>query len=521
MTGFPMVPSCPYRSLVPRLSADPLAKSRKLWRACGTILFKRLQFFMPFLGRNHNHNMKSKTPKSKKQKKKISIDQGWEAVNPHAAGIDIGSREHFACVPATATPHNVRSFGTFTADLGALADWLKECGVTSVAMEATGVYWIPVFQILEARGLAVILVNARQTKHVAGRKSDVQDCQWIQRLHTYGLLQGSFRPEDSYCVLRTYLRYRDELVSARSTQCQHMHKALQQMNVQLTQVLSDVTGVSGMAIIEAILAGERAPARLAKLVDCRVRATPARIQKALEGDYRPEHLFVLQQAFSLYGIYEERINACDEQIVREAARLADKVDPQQKPLPTRKEGRPAIKDKMQGQDMRAVLYRKFGADLTAIEGVGITTALVVLTEVGPNLDSFKTEKHFCSWLGLCPDNRISGGKVLSSHTRRVINRTSDALRMAAVTLERSQSALGGFYRRMKGRLGAAEGITATAHKLARIIYRLIKHGETYVRQGMEDYERKFKERKLHALQKTAASLGFNLVMRQQVVPSVS
>ena len=352
---------------------------------------------MPLLGRNHNPtNMKSKTPKSKKKKQKISVEQGWEAINPHAAGIDIGAKEHFACVPANATPKNVRSFGTFTADLGALADWFKECGVTSVAMEATGVYWIPVFQILEERGLAVILVNARQTKNVAGRKSDVQDCQWIQRLHTYGLLQGSFRPADPYCVLRTYLRYRDELVSARSTQCQHMQKALQQMNVQLVQVLSDITGVSGMAILQAILEGERDPVKLANGVDRRVRATPVQIQKALGGDYREEHLFVLQQAFSLYDTYEEKINACDEQIVRETATLSDKVDPQLKPLPPRKEGRPAIKDKMQGQDMREVLYRKFGADLTAIEGIGVTTALVILTEVGPNVTSFKTEKHFCS-----------------------------------------------------------------------------------------------------------------------------
>ena len=457
--------------------------------------------------------MKSKTPKSRKQKKKISVNQAWEAINPHAAGIDIGGREHFACVPPGATQNNVRRFGTFTADLEALADWFKECGVTSVAMEATGVYWIPVFQILEARGFAVLLVNARQTKNVAGRKSDVQDCQWIQRLHTYGLLQGSFRPEDAYCVLRTYLRYRDEMVGARSTQCQHMQKALQQMNVQLTQVLSDITGVSGRAIIQAILAGERDPAQLAALVDGRVRATQAEIKKALAGDYREEHLFVLQEAFCLDGTYEEKINACDARIVRETATLPDKVDPKLKPVPPRKEGRPASKDKMQGQDMRAVLYQKFGVDLTAIEGIGVTTAFVVLTEVGPNVDGFKTEKHFCSWLGLCPDNRISGGKVLSSHTRRVVNRASDALRMAAVTLERSQSALGGFYRRMKGRLGAAEAITATAHKLARIIYRLIKHGEAYVRQGLEDYERKFQERKLYALKKTATTMGFNLVAK--------
>jgi len=431
--------------------------------------------------------MKSKALRTKQRKKKVSVDEVWEAIHPRAAGIDIGSREHMVCVPAETAVPNVRGFGTFTADLEALADWLQQCGVTSVAMEATGVYWIPVFQILEKRGLAVLLVNARQTKNVAGRKSDVRDCQWIQRLHTYGLLQGSFRPADAYCVLRTYLRYRDELISARSAQAQHMQKALQQMNVQLTQVLSDVTGVSGMAIMGAILAGERDPVKLAALVDRRVRATAAQIQKALAGDYRDEHLFVLRQAFSLHGTYEEKINACDEQIVREIAKLSDRVDLQIKPLPPRKEGRPASKDQMQGQDMRAVLYQKLGSDLTAIEGIGVTTALTFLTEVGPKVDRFKTEKHFCSWLGLCPDNRISGGKVLSSHTRRVINRLSDALRMAAVTLERSQSALGGFYRRMKGRLGAAEVITATAHKLARIIYRLIKHGEAYVRQGMEAY----------------------------------
>jgi transposase len=461
--------------------------------------------------------MKSKAIRTRKRKKKVSVDDGWEAINPRAAGIDIGSREHMVCVPAETAAPNVRGFGTFTADL----DWLEQCGVTSVAMEATGVYWIPVFQILEKRGLAVLLVNARQTKNVAGRKTDVQDCQWIQRLHTYGLLQGSFRPADAYCVLRTYLRYRDELVSARSAQALHMQKALQQMNVQLTQVLSDVTGVSGMAIIEAILAGERDPAKLAALVDRRVRATAAQIQKALAGDYRDEHLFVLRQAFSLHGTYEEKINACDEQIVREIAKLSDRVDLMSKPLPPRKEGRQASRDQMQGQDMRAVLYQKLGSDLTAIEGIGVATTLTFLTEVGPKVDRFKTEKHFCSWLGLCPDNRISGGKVLSSHTRRVINRLSDALRMAAVTLERSQSALGGFYRRMKGRLGAAEAITATAHKLARIIYRLIKHGESYVRQGMEAYEKKFRDRKLYALRKTALTMGFNLVPNQQVASPVS
>jgi len=464
--------------------------------------------------------MKRRTAKLDKGKKQISVDQGWEMIHPHAAGIDIGSREHFVCVPKQTTAKNIRSFGTFTTDLQALADWLKECGIIHVAMEATGVYWIPVFQLLEERGFKVILVNPRQTKNVAGRKSDVQDCQWIQRLHTYGLLGGSFRPADPYCVLRSYVRYREELIGMRSTQTQHMQKALQQMNVQLSQVLSDVTGVSGMAIIEAILKGERDPAALAGLVHRRVRASTERIQKALQGGYRPEHLFVLQQAFSLHATIEEKIFACDEQIVREAGLLPDRADPQRQ-MPARKEGRPARMDQMQGQDMREVLFRKFGTDLTAIEGIGVATALAVLTEVGPNISGFKTEKHFCSWLGLCPDNRISGGKVLSSRTRRVINRVSDALRMAAVTLERSQSALGGFYRRMKARLGAAEGITATAHKLARLIYRLIKHGEDYVRQGLADYEAKFRARKLQALRKSAQHFGFTLIANQQLAATVS
>jgi transposase len=465
--------------------------------------------------------MKSKTAKNKKQSKKVSIDAVWEPVNVHAAGVDIGSREHWACVPRAASDRPVRKFGTFTADLEAMVEWFKTCGVTSVAMEATGVYWIPLFQILERSGLHVILVNARQTKNVAGRKSDVQDCQWIQRLHTYGLLQGSFRPEDPYCVMRTYLRYRDELVSARSTQCQHMQKTLLQMNVQLPHVLSDVTGVSGLAIIDAILQGERDPVKLAALVDRRVRASQSTIQQALRGDYRTEHLFVLRQAHELYHTYEAKILACDEQIVREFARLPARVDLGLKPLPARKPGRSPYLDKMAGTDLRPELYEKLGVDVTGIEGIGVHTGLILLTEVGPNVSRFRSEKHFCSWLGLCPDNRISGGKILSSRTRRVVNRASDALRLAASSLERSPSALGGFARRMKARLGAAEGITATPHKLARIIYRLIKHGEPYVRQGLEDYEKKFAARKLNALQKTAKAMGFDLIQKQPLPQSVS
>ena len=465
--------------------------------------------------------MKNKRDIARKKKQKVTLNPDWEPLNPDAAGIDIGSREHWACVPPERQAQNVRKFGTFTADLDALADWFCQCGVKTVALEATGVYWIPVFQILERRGLEVVLVNPRQTKNVAGRKSDVQDCQWIQRLHTYGLLASSFRPRDPYCVLRTCLRYRDELVSARATQCQHMQKALQAMNVQLHHVLSDVTGVSGLAIIAAILKGERELSKLAGLVDRRVRASQQTLQKALAGDYRSEHLFVLQCAFELHHSYQEKILLCDQRIVAQVAQLPQQIDPALKPLPARKEGRAANKDRLLGQDMRLPLYQKIGVDLTAIEGIGITTALVILTEVGPDVSRFASEKRFASWLGLCPDNRISGGKVLSSRTRRVVNRVSDALRIAAMTLERSQSAMGSFMRRMKARLGAAEAVTATAHKLARLIYRLLKHGEAYVRQGMEEYERKFQEGKLHRLKKTAAAMGFELIAKQPVTLPVS
>lgn len=465
--------------------------------------------------------MKKKAQLTSKNKTKIKINSGMPVLNVDAAGIDIGHREHWCAVPSDRCAHPVQSFGTFTQDLERLADWLKSCGIKTVAMESTGVYWIPVFQILERRGFQVCLANARQVKNVSGRKTDVLDCQWIQRLHSCGLLNASFRPDDSMCVLRSYLRYRDELVCARSVQCQHMQKALQQMNVQLHQVLSDITGVSGLRIIEAILAGERDPQKLAALADRRVRAPAATIAKALQGDYRAEHLFVLRTAFELHAVYEERLQRCDGQIVAQMAQLPSRVDPQSKPLPTGKPGRKRHQDQVAGIDMRQELYRWAGVDMTAIDGIGVQTAQVVLSEIGTDLSKWRTEKHFTSWLGLCPDNRISGGKVLSCHTRKVVHPVSDALRIAASTLERSQTALGAFYRRMKGRLGPASAITATAHKLARLIYRLLKYGETYVRQGAEMYEQQYRQRLLHNLRKSAASFGFALTPKQEVPAGVS
>jgi transposase len=464
--------------------------------------------------------MKRRLQNQKKKRTKISLDS-LSMIEPNAAGIDIGHREHWCAVPSDRCERPVRAFGTFTEDLERMADWLRECGIRTVAMESTGVYWIAAFQVLERRGFEVRLVNARQVKNVSGRKSDVLDCQWLQRLHSYGLLNASFRPADAMCLLRTYLRYRDELVGARSVQCQHMQKALQQMNVQLHQVLSDVTGVSGLRIIEAILAGEREGKKLAALADRRVRASQATIQKAMRGDYRTEQLFVLRSAFELYQAYEAKIARCDEQIIAQMATLPTHAQGEKKPLPPRKPGRPLRCDLVAGTDLRKELYRCAGVDLTAIEGVGVLTAQVVISEIGLDMSRWPTEKHFSSWLGLCPDHRISGGKVLSRHTRHVLNPVADALRMAATTLQNSKTALGAFYRRMRARLGAASAITATAHKLARIIYRLLKYGEHYVQQGLEAYEKKYRERLLHNLKKTAAALGLELTQKQSLPPCVS
>lgn len=462
--------------------------------------------------------MKTQASKSKARKRKIKIDINtyWEQINPHAAGIDIGSRESYVCVPAGSHPQPVQRFGTTTPEIERLAGWLKACGVTTAAMEATGVYWIATFQILEKSGFQVCLVNPRQLKNVSGRKSDVQDCQWIQKLHTFGLLGASFRPADPYCVARSYLRLREDLVASRSGQILRMQKALHQMNVQLPHVLSDITGESGLKIIDAILAGERDPVQLAKLANPSVKASRAKIAAALTGDYRPEHLFGLRTAYELYQTYQQKIERCDEALLQELNHLPDQVNLEDKPLPPRPD-----KKKRVDETLRAGLYRKLGVDLTAIEGIGAVVGLTMLTEVGPDLSMFPSEKHFCSWLGLCPDNRISGGKILSVRTRRVVNRLSDALRIAASTLQQSQSALGAFHRRMKAKLGAAEAITATAHKLARLIYRLIKHGEDYVREGLEQYEKKNRERKEKAVRKMAESLGLKILEPQTLASIVS
>lgn len=422
-------------------------------------------------------------------------------VNPDAAGIDVGSESHFVAVPQDRDPQSVREFSAFTDGLNALADWLLHCGIKSVAMEATGVYWIALFQVLDTRGLEVILVNAQHVKNVPGRKSDVQDCQWLQQLHSYGLLSGSFRPKDDICVLRSYVRQRDALVKSAGTHIQRMQKALDQMNIKLHKVVRDITGETGMRIIKAIIAGERDPHKLASLKDYRVRATGQQIARALQGDFRPEHLFALTQEVELYEFYQAKIADCEAAVRDHLASFEDRLDASDDQGPTR--GKRA--------DLRRELHRMTGVDFTAIDGLDVLTVLTIISEVGLDASKWPNEKHFASWLALCPRNKVTGGKVKSSKTQPSTNRAANAFRMAAWALANSKSALGAYYRRMRSRLGAPKAITATAHKLARIFYCLLKHGHAYVDPGLDYYEQRYRDRVLANLNRRAAQLGFQLV----------
>ncbi len=430
-------------------------------------------------------------------------------VHAHAAGIDIGATEHYVAVPPGSAPQPVRSFGACTADLEALADWLAACAVTTVVMEATGVFWIPLFELLDSRGFEVRLVDARQMRRIPGRpKSDVYDCQWLQRLHSYGLLAAAFRPDEPVCVLRSYLRQRHMLVTCAAEHIQHMQKALTQMNVKLQHAVSDITGVTGLAIIRAIVAGQRDPVELAKLRDDRCGHTEAEIARALYGNWRAEHLFALKQAVELYDFYHKQIAACDRKIAAQLKQFEDRSGGQPVPPKARRQRRGGNRLAF---DVRGALYRMAGVDLTVIEGIEESTALVVLSEIGTDMSRWPTVKHFCSWLGLCPNHRISGGKVLSRRTRPCANRAAAALRLAAYALHRSQSALGAFLRRLKARVGAPKAITATAHKLARLVYSLLKHGTAYVTQGIEEYERRYQARVVENLTRRAKELGYALV----------
>lgn len=428
-------------------------------------------------------------------------------VHAHAAGLDIGSSEIWAAVPADADPEPVRRFGTFTPDLLALADWLQACGIQTVAMESTGVYWIPIFEILEARGLDAQVVNARHLKHVPGRKSDWLDCQWIQRLHSWGLLSGSFRPADEICTLRAYLRHRANLIEHRAPHILQMQKALQQMNLQLALVVSDITGETGQAILRAIVAGARDPQQLAQLRQPNCKHSEAEIAKALTGNYRPEHVFALKQALALYDAYTTQLQECDAEIERQFQAIKpvteDDPPPSNKPNTHSKNG--------PSYDARTLLYRLTGVDLCAIDGMNESTVQTALTETGTDLSAFATDKQFGSWLGLAPHHEISGGKILRRHTLKNGNRAGQAFRMAAQSVSRSNSALGAFYRRVRAKVGPKIAIVATAYKIARIYYHMLKERRPYQEQSAEAYDQQTRERELRKLQKKAAKLGMKLV----------
>lgn len=450
--------------------------------------------------------------KAEHPRNKAQLPKHLQQLNLFAAGIDIGSKSHFVAVPEGADEQPVREFQCFTADLHRLVDWLISCLVTTVVMESTGAYWIPLFEILESRGLEVKLVNARHVKNVPGRKTDVLDCQWLQQLHTYGLLEGAFRPPEQICALRAYIRHRMNQVRYGAAHIQHMQKALTQMNLLLHNVVSDLTGVTGMRIIKALLAGERDPQVLAGMRDKRCKNSIETIAKSLEGNYRPEHLFSLKQAVESFEFYQTQIAQCDREIESLLATLDAKVVTTP---PTNRDPEDGASAKAQGRapgfNLKDELQRVTGVDLTKIDGIDATTALKIISEIGIDTSRWKSEKQFASWLGLSPGSKVTGGKRLSGKTKPVVNRAAAALRMAASSLYRSQCALGAYYRRMKARLGAPKAITATAHKLARLIYSMLKHGTEYTDVGQDYYEQQYKSRALKNLKARARQLGFDLV----------
>src|SRR3954470_8044336 len=437
----------------------------------------------------------------------VRYHDGLSQLRPNAGGIDIGASEIWVDVgKKDADP--IRMFETFTADLNRMGDWLKTCGIETVAMESTGVYWIPVCQILEAKGIEVYLVNAKQAKNVSGRKSDMLDCQWLRILHSYGLLPASFRPAKDIGVLRAYMRHRQKLIEYAAAHVQHMQKALTQMNLQLQHVISDITGSTGMKIIRAIVAGERDRKRLAAFRDLRTKANEETIAKALEGDYRAEHLFALKQSLELFDMYQQQIATCHNEIEQHLKNLVTKADPAKLQAPRNR------KKKRRNQPefpIRVQAFRISGVDLTQIHGIHESAALSLIAEIGVDMNAWKTEKHFSSWLALCPNNKISGGKVLRRSTRKSANRAREILQLCAQSLITSRSALGAYCRRMCGRLGKPKGIVATAHKLAVLVYRMMKFGHEYTDIGQERYEEQYKQRLLKRLAQRAQDLGFQLV----------
>lgn len=448
----------------------------------------------------------------KKKQPKKNTGNSLHTLQPNSAGIDIGATEIFVAVPTGLSDNPVRKFETFTDDLHDAAKWMKKCGIESIAMESTGVYWIPVFQILDAYGFDVVLVNARHVKNVPGRKTDVLDCQWLQYLHSVGLLRGSFRPAQDICAVRSLLRHRDSLLKSASSHVQHIQKSLTQMNIQIHNVISDITGVTGLAILDAILSGERDPKKLAELRNPRIKADKKTIAKSLTGDYRTEHIFTLKQSLQSYRNYKQMIEDCDVEIENHLKAFEAKADSDRTPPnPSKKSKRRKPKGNEPNFDLTAYMHRLLGTDLTQIHGINCLTAHVFFTEVGPDLSKFKNVNHFCSWLGLCPQNKISGGKILSSQTRPGSNRVAHALRLAANSLWRSQSYLGNYFRRMRSKHGAPKAITATAHKLARIVYHLVKNQKEFDESVFAEQEKVHRARLQKRVVRQANSLGLKVL----------
>jgi transposase len=438
-------------------------------------------------------------------RKRAATQAAISLTHPNAAGIDIGSASHFVAVPPDRDDEPVREFNSFTADLSRLADWLDACNVDTVAMESTGVYWIPLYELLELRGFTVLLVNARHVKNVSGRKSDVLDCQWLQQLMSYGLLHGAFRPAEQVCVLRSLTRQRAMILRSQGRFVQHMQKALTQMNIQLANVISDVAGETGQKILRAIVAGERDGLALARLKNSRIRASEDEIAQSLQGSWRAEHLFALKQALDAFDFCGTQLAECDAQIQAQLQALHVRED---EPAQGKKRGRARNAPKF---DLRTQLFQMCGVDLTRIDGIDVTTALVVLSEVGADMSKFPSDKHFASWLGLCPGTKITGGKVMSGKTKRCANRAAQALRLAAAALRSSQSALGAYYRRMCARMDKPKAVTAAAHKLARLIYAMLTRGQEYTDQGQDYFEERYRQRVLHNLAQKAKAMGMQLV----------
>jgi transposase len=435
------------------------------------------------------------------------LPQQLECVNLDAAGIDVGAEEHYVAVPSDRDEYPVQTFSAFTPDLERLAQWLQDCGIKTIAMEATGVYWIPLFELLESKGFAVCLVNPKHLKTVPGRKTDVLDCQWLQKLHTFGLLSPSFRPPEEICKLRSYMRQRAMLVECSSTHIQHMQKALTEMNVKLQHVVSDIMGVTGLRIIDAILSGERDPDVLASLRHERCKRDAATIARALQGNWREEHLFSLQQARELHQFYEQKIQECDEQIQAQLELLPQQTAAGSAPKHSQRWRR---KNQLHF-DARHQLIQTTGVDLTEVDGLETHTVLKLLSETGTDMTPWKTEKHFTSWLGLSPGNKKSGGKQLSGRRAPRNHRAATIFRLAARTLHHADCALGAFLRRLKQRLGPAKAITATARKLAVIYYRMLRDQKPYQDLGKDYYEAAYRKRLLNNLQRRAESLGYALI----------